>query len=166
MHQTWLWLPHLNRLLESGYRKLAVQAPSQTPTHYQPRIRIQNHGQENKLAEQANVGDVRYPELIHRRHLHARRQIQIHLEAVRAIRGHHVLAWADGDQIVLAHQPSHALAIHQHAAIPQFDRDAAVSIVPPVLQVNPLDGVTQFHLLFVRFDLHQMPVKSCSADPG
>jgi hypothetical protein len=62
------------------------------------------------------------------------------------------------------HQPSHTLTIDQQAAMAQFGGDAAVALVPPVLEVNPLDGVAQFHLFFVGFNFHQVPVKTHSAD--
>jgi len=146
-------------------RQFTVQAPSQAPAHRPARIRVQNHRQENKLPPQANVGDVGHPELIHGRDLHAPRQIQIHLKVVLGIGGlHHILPLADGDQVVLLHQPSHTLTIDQHTAMAQLGGDAAVAIVPPVLEVNPLDGVAQFHLFFIRFDFHPMPVEPRSAD--
>jgi len=50
--------------------------------------------------------------------------------------------------------------------MPQFRGDPAIAIVPPVLQINPLNGVAQFHLFRVGLDFHQMPVKPRSADPG
>jgi hypothetical protein len=56
------------------------------------------------------------------------------------------------------------LAVDQHAAMAQLGGDAAAPIVPPVLQVNPLNGVAQFHLFFVGFNFHQVPVKPRSAD--
>jgi hypothetical protein len=46
----------------------------------------------------------------------------------------------------------------------QFGGDTAVPIVPPMLEVNPLDGIAQFHLFLVGCDFHQMPVKSRPAD--
>ena len=44
------------------------------------------------------------------------------------------------------------------------ERVYTAPIVPPMLEVNPLDAVAQFHLFRVGFDFHQMPVKSRPAD--
>jgi hypothetical protein len=77
---------------------------------------------------------------------------------------HPILPLPEGDQIVLSHQPSYPLTIDQHTAMAQLGGDAAVPLVPPMLEVNPLDGVPQFHLFFVGFDFHKVPVKTHSAN--
>jgi len=57
--------------------------------HHFPRKRVENYGEVDKLLLQTDVGDVRYPELIHPRQFHSTGQVQIDLELVIGIRGQH-----------------------------------------------------------------------------
>jgi hypothetical protein len=56
--------------------------------------------------------------------------------------GHDEPALAQAQQVVLAHQPLHLLAVNQPAALVQLPRDAAAAVIAE-LQSDALDLVAQ-----------------------
>jgi hypothetical protein len=118
MHQTRRRLSLRNGLLQSRDRQTGRQRPVQRPAHHFPRKRVEDYGQVDKLLLQTDIGDVRYSELIHPRQFHSTGQIQIDLELVIGIRGHHERPRLHTQQVVLPHDPQHTLVIYQHPAPP------------------------------------------------
>ncbi len=57
---------------------------------------------------------IRHPELIDGGHRHPRRQIQIHLAVMLRIRRQNVLAVANRQQVVFAHDPQDSFVIDDH----------------------------------------------------
>jgi hypothetical protein len=57
-------LPGCDRFFQCGYSQATSQAAPQRPTHYLARKSVENYGQIDKLGFQANVGDIRHPQLI------------------------------------------------------------------------------------------------------
>ena len=82
MDQAGRWLSLSNRSFQGNHRQPTCDAPLQGPTHYSARKAVQNQRQVNKLASQANVGDIRHPKLIDSGQLHATGQVEIDLQRV------------------------------------------------------------------------------------
>src|SRR5215469_16535266 len=82
---------------------------------------------------------------------------------MRVSRDHEGL-WLHGQQVVLAHQPRHALVVDQHAATSKLLADPSVTVAPPVLSEDLLNRRPHFHFLFYGFVLLQGPVQTGSAD--
>src|SRR5215472_1381818 len=80
------------------------------------------------------------------------------------IRGDHERLRLHGQQVILTHQPRHALVVDQHAAAPQLLADTTVAIAAPVLGEDLLNRRPHFHFFFYGFVLLQGPVQTGSAD--
>ncbi len=122
MHQARRRLAFRDRFLQRRDRQPRCQRSLQLPAHHFARVGIENHRQVDKLALQPDVGDVGHPKLIDPGQLHPAGQIQIDLQLVIGIRGHHEGSRLHRQQVVLAHDPRHSLVVHQHPAPPQFRR--------------------------------------------
>ena len=122
MHQAGRRLSLRDRLLQRRDRQARGQRSIQFPAHHLAREGIQDHRQVDELALQPDVGDVGHPKLVDAGQLHPAGQIQIDLQLVIRVRGDHERLRLHRQQVVLAHQPRHALVVHQHAAAPQLGR--------------------------------------------
>jgi len=71
--------------------------------------------------------------------------------------------WLQRQEIVLAHQPRHALVVHQHSAAAQLFAHAPVAVAPLVLGKDRLDRRPHGHVLCNRIALLQRSVESCAA---
>jgi len=85
MHQTWRRFPLINGHSQGRDSKLGFQRAAQRPTHHTSGIGVQNHRQINEFDSQANVGDVRYPELVDAAVLDLGRQIRINRQRVARV---------------------------------------------------------------------------------
>src|SRR5262249_17024112 len=115
-----------------GSRAASVRSSSQ-PTTF-AKVRVKHHRQVDKLAMYPDVSEVSHPKLVASGQLHPASEIQIDLQVMIGIRGHDEGQRLYGEQVILAHDPSHALVIHQHSATPQFRSDSPVTIAPSVLE--------------------------------
>jgi hypothetical protein len=115
------------------------------PSDYPPRIRIQNDRQVNESLRQPDVGDVRYPQLIHSREDHRSCQISIDLQPMCGVRGHHELPLHHAYQIIFAHQSLYPFAIYFPAAGFQLLGHAPAPVGRP-FQRHLLHLITQIHL--------------------
>jgi hypothetical protein len=122
---------------------VALQRAVQFPADHAPRVGIQNHRQVDELHCQPDVGDVGPPELIDAGQRHLSRQVRIHPQRVIGVRGHHEFPFPQAQQVVFAHQPLHALAVHRPLTPLQFRGDPPAAIRRP-LQRDLLDLVAQF----------------------
>src|SRR5215475_13340357 len=62
-----------------------AQGTAQSKTSYRSAVSVQDHGQVDEAPPQANVGDVRYPDLIRLPKFHSPNQVGIALVAVSAV---------------------------------------------------------------------------------
>ena len=99
---------------------------------------------------QPDVSDVGHPQLVDARQLHPAGQVEIDLQLVIGIRRHDEGPRLHRQQVVLAHDPRHALVVHQHPAPSQFRRDPPIAVAPPVLDGDLLNRRSHFHVLFHR----------------
>jgi hypothetical protein len=104
----------------------------------------------DELSAQANIGDVRHPELIHPRQRQPAREIEIDLELMLRVRGGHKGPRLDRQQVVFAHQARHPLVVHQQAASPEFGCDAPITVSAPMRQCDVLNLGPHRHLLLQR----------------
>ena len=107
---------------------------------------------------------IRHPELIDGGHRHPRRQIQIHLAVMLRIRRQNVLAVANRQQVVFAHNPQDSFVIDDHPLTAQIHGDPAVAVTPAVPQDHLLDRRPHRHLRFVRRHYFPVPVIAGAAD--
>jgi hypothetical protein len=68
-------------------------------------------------------------------------------------------------EIVRAHQPRHALVVHQHSTATEFGAHPAVAVTALVLGEDLLDRRPHRHIFFDWFPLLQRPVESRAAHP-
>src|SRR5215471_5349228 len=132
---------HAERLQRQIIFQGAVQRPANHPT----RKRIDDYRQIYKLGFQTNVGDVGDPEPVNPAQFHLALQVRIYLTVVVGIRGHHELSFPNAQQVILTHDPPHAVRPHLPALPFQFGCDPGPTVAGP-LQCSPLDGVTQVHV--------------------
>ena len=103
-----------------------------------------------ELLLQADVGDVRHPQLVETGRDHAARQVRHHPPAMaRVCRRRHEGSFSQAQQIVLAHQAQHPFVVHGKAFAVQLRRDPAITVVR-IRQRQALDGVAHLSLFLVR----------------
>src|SRR3954464_3304458 len=77
--------------------------------------------------------------------------------------GHDEPAFAQAQEVVLAHEALYFLAVYTPAAIVQLPREAAAAVVAE-LQSNALDLATQFHVRVCRRGLVLPAIEARTAD--
>src|SRR5712671_1537510 len=127
-----------------------LQMRVQRPADHAPAERVEHDGKESELLLQADIGDVRHPQLIEIGRHHPTRQVRHHPPAMAGVGRHrHEGSFPQAQQIVLAHQAQHPLVVHGKALATQLRRDPAVPIVR-MLQCQALDGVAYPRLFLAR----------------
>ena len=66
----------------------------------------------NKFAMQSDASDIGHPKLVDARQFHSARQVDVDLQMVMGVRRHHEGPRLHRQQVVLAHNPRHALVVH------------------------------------------------------
>ena len=64
MDASWRWISLLHGLSECLQAKLAIQAPGERPFYHPSGVVIQNDRQINELQGQANISNIRHPDLV------------------------------------------------------------------------------------------------------
>src|ERR1022692_1151560 len=82
----------------------------------------------NTNSVRSRIGDIRHPELVDGGHRHARRQVQIHLAVMLRIRRENVLAVANRQQVVFAHDPRDSFVVDDHSLAMQILSDTPVAV--------------------------------------
>ena len=103
----------------------------QRPAHYLAREAVKNDGEVGEGLAQANVSDIRNPDLVRLRRHQATQQIGHNEKAVAAVRG----GWckrlpAHRDEVIFVHKPLNPFGIYNHARTPEQCRDTAIAIEP------------------------------------
>src|SRR5579859_7880348 len=91
-------------------------------------------------------------------------QVQINLLRGSGIGGPHPLALPQGQQVVFPHQAQHPLVIHRPTAPTQFSGYPRITVLPSMLQRDPLNLGPQLQLLLVRLLVLPMAVEPRPAD--
>jgi len=97
MHETGFGLSAFDGSLQRPNGEPYRQCTIQRPAHHFARVSIEDHRQVDKFRLQPNLGDVRYPQLVHSCQFHAASQVQVDLEFVLAIRGHNKCSHPHGE---------------------------------------------------------------------
>src|SRR5215470_2251498 len=146
MHQPRQRMAGGDGILQCLRRQTAGQRTVQPPAHNLAREPVQNHRQIHELGAQPDVRDVGYPELIDPGQRHPPRQVQIDLQSMIGIRGGHERLGLNRQQVVFPHDPPDAFVVHQHSSPPQLGRHPPITIAPPMLQRDLLDGLANLQL--------------------
>ena len=99
--------------MQGGQWQTCRQRLLQRPAHDLPGEPIKDDRQVDELGAQANIGDIRHPELIKASQRQPARKIEIDLKLMLRIRGRHKRPRLDRQQIVFAHETRHAFVVHQ-----------------------------------------------------
>jgi len=83
-------------------RQLVLHVAIQRPADNAARESVQNHGQEDELFAQSDIGDICTPELIHSGQHHGGCQVWVDLPPVVGVGGHDELALADAKKVIFA----------------------------------------------------------------
>lgn len=98
-------------LLQSRYRQPSRQCAVECPIHNLSGIRIENHRQVDELRSQANIGEVRNPELIHPGEGQAAGQAESDRPLKIRIRRDHEGSRLHGEQVVCPYEPRYSLVV-------------------------------------------------------
>ena len=117
------------RLIQRFHGKRGIEMGSQRPAHDLAREAVENDGEIGEGLAQANVSDIRHPDLVRPRRHQAAQQIRHNEEGVAAVRG----GWgkrlaAHRDEVVLVHKPLNPLGIYNHARTPEDCGNAPIAI--------------------------------------
>jgi hypothetical protein len=103
----------------------------QRPADHPARVSVEDHGQKDELLTQADVGDVRHPQLIHAGQYCLASQVWIELLSVIGIGGRHELPLPHAQQVIFAHEPVDPLGVYGPTAATQCLRDPATAVPRP-----------------------------------
>jgi len=148
----------LDRHLQRRDTQLGVDAFGDRPTDDFAGVEIENRCQIHEAGTDPDVSDVRHPDFVHRSNLSVFDQVRMNRQTVTGIGGTDKRAPGDRPQIVLFHDASYALGIHQDATPSQLPRETAISVTGklPMNEFNLtaklfIFVVAVFLMLFVRF---------------
>ena len=177
MNQARLWLSPGDRLIQCRQRQWTGQSANQRPAHHFAREDIQDHGNINKLAAQADLSHIRQPKLIDGLHPNVLGQVGVNGEGMLGIGCHNKLAFANYQQIVTAQNPSdhsfadgHSLPLQEHGDAPvaksaMFQRlllnlvadlgfcIGVLLLLPGPVEASPADAAQLAHLFDTCFAL-------------
>ena len=111
MDQAWGWRSRCQSSLQSCQGKASVEELADRVPDDLARPRIQDHGQEDKLATKAEVRDIRYPELIGPRGSQIAGKVGEERLIVIAVCRRQEAPYPTYSEGFLAHQPGHSPVI-------------------------------------------------------
>jgi hypothetical protein len=114
--------------LERGECQLGIDAAAERPADHPARPGVQDHGQKDEAAQDADVGQVGDPQLVRAGRRQVLGEIGEDRPVVVAVRGHDEPPLGPHAQVLLAHDPADPLVVDPLPFGLQLRRDPAVAV--------------------------------------